>query len=260
LLQLPDALLLGRQRFAYTWPARLFGIVLLQPAAYGGRANAHALAYMLNTEPLFFNHFDDLKLEAGIEIAALPCHANLLGWWIVHLSRCPGKLDHSSPDERALFVLALETAMRMRECYTLTIDQLSVPKKTIHLESTKNGDNRQVPLSSTALTTLTTYVALMSKQIQARDGRLFPFWPGDLSVYALDATTAELSATFRVVFAKAHVKGFRFHDLRHEATCRLYEKTTLSDILISRITGHRNLQMLKRYASLRGSDLALRLW
>ena len=164
------------------------------------------------------------------------------------------------PDERVLFVLALETAMRMRECYTLTIDQLSVPKKTIHLESTKNGDDRQVPLSNTALTTLTTYVALMSKQIRARDGRLFPFWPGDLSVYALDDTTAELSATFRALFAKAHVKGFRFHDLRHEATCRLYEKTTLSDILISRITGHRNLQMLKRYASLRGSDLAARLW
>jgi len=49
---------------------------------------------MLDAESLFFDHFDDLKLKAGIEIAALPCHANLLGWWIVHLSRCPGKLDH----------------------------------------------------------------------------------------------------------------------------------------------------------------------
>jgi len=49
---------------------------------------------MLNTKTLFFDHFDDLQLEAGIETAALPCHANLLGWWIVHLSRCPGKLDH----------------------------------------------------------------------------------------------------------------------------------------------------------------------
>lgn len=164
------------------------------------------------------------------------------------------------PDERALFILALETAMRMRACYTLNIDQVSVPKKTLHLESTKNGDNRQVPLSSTALAMLTTYVARMGKQIAARDGRLFPFWSGDLSTYELDATTAELSAVFRILFAKAKVTGFRFHDLRHEATCRLYEKTTLSDILISRITGHRNLQMLKRYASLRGSDLATRLW
>ncbi len=165
-----------------------------------------------------------------------------------------------SPDERAFFVLALETAMRMRECYTLYVDQVSVPKKTIHLESTKNGDNRQVPLSSTALAMLTKYIASMARQIEERDGRIFPFWNGDPSVYALDVATAELSANFRIQFAKARVVGFRFHDLRHEATCRLYEKTTLSDILISRITGHRNLQMLKRYASLRGSDLAARLW
>ena len=58
------------------------------------RSPEYALAYMLDAESLFFDHFDDLKLKAGIEIAALPCHANLLGWWIVHLSRCPGKLDH----------------------------------------------------------------------------------------------------------------------------------------------------------------------
>jgi hypothetical protein len=34
----------------------------------------------------------------------------------------------------------------------------------------------------------------------------------------------------------------------------------LSDVLISKITGHRDLRMLKRYASLRGSDLAARMW
>ena len=93
----------------------------------------------------------------------------------------------NSPDQRALFILALETAMRMRECYTLYIDQISIPKKTIHLETTKNGDNRQVPLSSTALIMLTTYIAAMATQIEERDGRLFPFWSGDQSIYALDA-------------------------------------------------------------------------
>jgi hypothetical protein len=38
--------------------------------------------------------YDDLTLKAGIEIAALLCHTNLLEWWIVNLSRCPDKLDH----------------------------------------------------------------------------------------------------------------------------------------------------------------------
>lgn len=163
-------------------------------------------------------------------------------------------------DERVLFVLALESAMRMRECYTLSVDQISFPKKTVHLDRTKNGDGRQVPLSSTALATLKEYIGRYADDIGRRQGRLFPFWEGDLSVYALDATTAELSARFHTIFRRAGIENFRFHDLRHEATCRLYEKTTLSDILIARITGHRNLRMLQRYASLRGSDLAARLW
>jgi integrase len=52
----------------------------------------------------------------------------------------------------------------------------------------------------------------------------------------------------------------RFHDLRHEAVCRLYERTRLGDVQIARITGHKDLRMLKRYSNLRGSDLAEMLW
>jgi integrase len=51
-----------------------------------------------------------------------------------------------------------------------------------------------------------------------------------------------------------------FHDTRHEATCRLYERTTLSDLQIAKITGHKDPRMLMRYANLRGSDLAEKLW
>ncbi len=96
--------------------------------------------------------------------------------------------------------------------------------------------------------------------IKARDGRLFPFWDGDGTVRNPDRTTTDLSLLYRAVFDAADVEDFHFHDLRHEATCRLYEKATLSDVLIAKITGHRDLRTLKRYASLRGSDLAVRLW
>ncbi|WP_343244768.1 tyrosine-type recombinase/integrase [Stenotrophomonas maltophilia] len=51
-----------------------------------------------------------------------------------------------------------------------------------------------------------------------------------------------------------------FHDLRHEATSRLYERTSLTDIQIAKITGHRDPRQLKRYANLRASDLADQLW
>jgi integrase len=59
---------------------------------------------------------------------------------------------------------------------------------------------------------------------------------------------------------KAGCDALHFHDLRHEATCRLFERTQLSDLQISLITGHRDPRMLRRYSNLRGSDLAAQLW
>jgi len=164
------------------------------------------------------------------------------------------------PDEKTVFILALESAMRMRECYTLNVDQVSLKKKTTHLDRTKNGDSRQVPLSSVAIKLLSDYINNQKEQISVRQGRLFPFWNGCTDEHALDITTSELSRTFRNIFRGAKVIDLHFHDIRHEATCRLYEKTKLSDVLIAKITGHRNLRMLQRYTSLRGSDLAVHLW
>lgn len=115
-------------------------------------------------------------------------------------------------------------------------------------------------MSSTIARLLGEYLKVHASEIAARGGRLFPFWGGDLSVRMLDAATVDVSMIFRDVFRLARVNDFHFHDIRHEAICRLYEKTNLSDVLIARITGHRNLRMLQRYASLRGSDLAAHLW
>jgi integrase len=163
-------------------------------------------------------------------------------------------------DERVFFELARDTAMRMRECYTLDITQVVLRQRTIHLERTKNGDRRQVPLPTPTVELLSAYISSQQDAIAAHAGRLFPFWSGDLDETVLDSTTSDLSKTYARIFEAAGVKDFRFHDLRHEATCRLYERTQLSDVLIAKITGHKDLRQLKRYASLRGSDLAVQLW
>lgn len=170
-----------------------------------------------------------------------------------------GVLEDGS-EERVFFSLSVETAMRMRECYTLHVDQVSLQKRTIHLERSKNGDSRQVPLSSVGRELLDRFMREYEAEIMARDGRLFSFWNGDPGVRALDRTTAEVSRRLRIAFADARVLGLTFHDLRHEATCRLFERTTLSDMLLAKITAHRDPRMLRRYASLRGSDLAVHLW
>lgn len=149
-----------------------------------------------------------------------------------------------------LFNLAIETAMRLREMFTLDWSQIDISQRTIFLDKTKNGDKRQVPLSSVAVA--------MLEAVNPKEGRLFPWWDGQAA--SLARTTCRLSHQWTRIAKDAGCVDLRFHDLRHEAVCRIYERTTLSDVQIARITGHKSLAMLKRYASLRGSDLAGLLW
>ena len=51
----------------------------------------------------------------------------------------------------------------------------------------------------------------------------------------------------------------RFHDLRHEATSRLFERTELQTVEIMLMTGHTQVSTLKRYANLRPRILAEKL-
>lgn len=44
--------------------------------------------------------------------------------------------------------------MRLREIYTITPDQVSLARRTVYLDRTKNGDSRQVPLSTVAVRVL----------------------------------------------------------------------------------------------------------
>ena len=161
---------------------------------------------------------------------------------------------------RCMFVLAVETAMRMREQYTLSLEQLDLKRRTIFLDKTKNGDKRQVPLSSVAVAELEAYLKVREKAEGQPEGLLYPWWSGSDRDKDLADLSDYLSKLFKGVFEAAQCEGLRFHDLRHEATSRLFERTTLSEAQIMKITGHKSHRMMMRYANLRGSDLAERLW
>lgn len=139
------------------------------------------------------------------------------------------------PVELTFFILALESAMRMRECYTLDLTQINLEQRTIYLDRSKNGDRRQVPLSSTAIRALADHMTSDRAAIRERSGRLFPYWSGARAEKELDVVTRDLSRVFALVFEAAGAPTLHFHDLRHEATCRLYEKNRLTDVLIARI-------------------------
>lgn len=170
------------------------------------------------------------------------------------------------PAMEFLCELGIESAMRMREMYTLDVDQVDVGRRTVFLGKTKNGSKRQVPLTTVAIEAFGRYVKAIENHdfemtgFQFDGGRLFAWWNDSRDPKVLAGVSVRLSGQFGRIFDAAGCGDVTFHDLRHEATSRLYEKSTLSDVQIAKITGHSDTKVLMRYSNLRASDLAARLW
>ena len=141
-----------------------------------------------------------------------------------------------------LISLAIETAMRSGELRALKWPRIDLNARTAALHETKNGERRVVPLSSRAVE------VLGGLQRHSEGEKVFP------SLTTVDVVTNK----FRRLCKKAGVTGLRFHDLRHEATSRFFERG-LNMMEVAAITGHKDLAMLKRYTHLRAEDLALKL-
>ena len=129
--------------------------------------------------------------------------------------------------------------MRRGAIAAMRWEYLDRKDQVLLIPETKNGTPRQVPLSTRALTTLDT----LPRRI---DGRVF-------AIHA-----ASISRGFAETCKAAGIEGLTFHDLRHEATSRLFEKG-LNPMEVAAITGHKTLQMLKRYTHLKAKDLVARL-
>jgi len=130
--------------------------------------------------------------------------------------------------------LALHTGMRLSEIIFLNWKMINIDNRFIRLSVTKNNESRIIPLSKKALLVINT----ISKDNQ----RLFPINPHAISV------------AFRKACKRVGIKSASFHTLRHEAISRLFEKG-LNPIEVSAISGHKSMQMLKRYAHIKTSHL-----
>jgi integrase len=140
----------------------------------------------------------------------------------------------------SLVVLAIETGMRFGELVSITWDNVDFSARTVHLPDTKNGHARTVPLSTRALEAL--------NNLSSSDG---------VKVFAQHRGT--IRAAFGAVLKRSGVgSDLRFHDLRHEAVTRLFEKG-LNPIEVGMISGHRSISMLQRYTHLRIDQLADKL-
>ncbi len=142
---------------------------------------------------------------------------------------------------KAAVILAIETAMRRGELLSLTWDNVDFVSSIAHLPETKIDVPRDVPLSPRAISVL---LVLMCER--RNDPRVLP-------------TSAEaIKNAFERARKRAGLQHVNFHDLRHEAASRLFERG-LSIEKVAIVTGHKDWQSLKRYTHLKASDVAKEL-
>jgi len=148
----------------------------------------------------------------------------------------------------SIIKLAVETSMRLGELLSLEWPRIDFGARVAFLPTTKNGESRSVALSTAAVAAL--------KELESprrADGRVFDWARSDSfvghfircvararSLYVADCATRGNAVDPRFL------TDLRFHDLRHEAASRLFEKG-LNPMEVASMTGHKSMQMLKRY-------------
>ncbi len=149
-------------------------------------------------------------------------------------------------------VLALSTGMRRGEIMNLRWPDVDLQRGQIMLRETKNGTPRAVPLAGHAQSELARLAA-----VRRIDTTLV--FPGELTpAKGLGVNTVkpvDLTKPWRTAMARAGLKDFRFHDLRHSAASYL-AMNGASTIEIAAVLGHKTLQMVKRYSHLANSHTA----
>ncbi|MFC1684044.1 tyrosine-type recombinase/integrase [Pseudomonadota bacterium] len=162
----------------------------------------------------------------------------------------PGELDslrnhmeHNSLMLSAVF-LAIETGMRRGELCRMQYQDVDWDKSTLLIPETKNGQSRTIPLSKLAIESLGKLVKLQEHPTPCLP--LLPLEPHSVT------------RAFERACKRAEIEDLRFHDLRHEATSRFFEKG-LNLMEVASITGHQDLRMLKRYTHIRPETLVSRL-
>lgn len=148
-------------------------------------------------------------------------------------------VDHLKP----LILLSLKTGMRQGEVFNLDWRDVDLDNKilTVEGDTSKSGQTRHIPIHPEILTVLTNW-----RKPEERQGYVFPSKSGG----RLD----NVKKSWIGVLARAEIKEFRWHDMRHTFASNLVMKgAALNSVRL--LLGHSNITMTQRYAHL-GSDSA----
>lgn len=159
---------------------------------------------------------------------------------------------HSNPMLGWIVRLAVETGMRSSEITGLRRSQIDLQRRVVSLTDTKNGSARLVPLTRVAVGILQ---LAMDNPVRPLDSDLVFFGEPGKSGHRKRYVFQKL---WTRITSDVGLSDLHFHDLRHEAVSRLVE-AGLSDQEVAAISGHKSMQMLKRYTHLRAEDLVSKL-
>ena len=142
------------------------------------------------------------------------------------------------------FELAIETSLRQAMLFSLQWQWVDLAGRKVCIplafrRQANKGVPAELPLSSRAVTVL-------RGMPRAISGRVF------------DTSTNAVVMIWKKSLKQLNISGLRWHDLRHEAASRFFEKG-LHPMQVAAITGHKSLNMLRRYTHLKASDLAAML-
>lgn len=151
------------------------------------------------------------------------------------------------------FDLAIETSLRQGTLFRLQWEWVDLKHRLIRIPFSARGvDNKGVPavlpLSTSAhAVLLTLHPRDCAGELQAR-----PAGP------VLKTTQNAVRCIWKRLLPLLQIHNLRWHDLRHEAASRLFERG-LHPFEVASITGHKSMQMLKRYTHLRPESLIPKL-
>ena len=136
-----------------------------------------------------------------------------------------------------IVVLAISTGMRYSEILGLRRSNVDLKGERIVVTDTKNNDTRSVPLVGHAREE----IERLLRVSHLKSDLLFPSFDKQGN-----ATPIDIRSAWNVAMARADVKDFRFHDLRHTAASYLaMNGASLPEL--AAILGHRTYQMVRRY-------------
>jgi integrase len=156
-----------------------------------------------------------------------------------YLSReeCASLTDSCAPHLKPLVVTALNTGMRRGEIFGLTWDRVDLKHGFILLDTTKNGERREIPINGMLR------AELEELAMNNVDGHRHVFHDKAGKPYQ------DIKRSFHSAYKTAKISDFRFHDLRHTFASHLVmagvDITTVKELL-----GHKTLTMTLRYAHL----------